>query len=123
MQRISAVFLLAGCAGFMAAGQAYAEDFVSGFEDIPLMQGLADSGNVVSFDNPDGHFIQNRLTADDSIAKPDIEKFYSESLPHLGWTKAKASDCWQREDEQLCIVVTNTGSPLVITFELTPLSK
>jgi hypothetical protein len=97
---------------------AHAAGFVSGTEDLPLMDGLAevaDSGTV--FDQPSGRFIEAYATG--RVAAEDVAVFYQETLPHLGWTVAGPLT-FTREGERLSIVLTPGGADLTVRFSLAP---
>src|SRR3546814_20540062 len=57
---------------------------VEGFEDLPLMPGLAvDESAEVLFDKPTGRIVE--ATAGGEVAAADIRSFYGATLPELGW--------------------------------------
>jgi hypothetical protein len=97
--------------------------FLSGFEDLPLMDGLteqADSGVV--FDKPDGRIIERYASG--PLSLDSVETFYRETLPQLGWRPARAKAArhlnFQREGESLDIEFKTVGSELVVRFSLAP---
>jgi hypothetical protein len=104
--RIAAALVLGA---MLAASGARAGDeghgaFVTGFEDLPLMPGLAqvaDAGTV--FDTPSGRVVE--AFADGPVAAQDVEAFYAETLPHLGWRKVSAHR-FGREGEVLDLEIT-----------------
>lgn len=69
----------------------WAKDFVAGFEDIPLMDGLKQIDNAdIAFGNEETRFIEAQMEASEGIDFPSIQKFYQETLPQLGWKEAES---------------------------------
>ena len=97
--------------------------FVSGFEDLPLMDGLteqADSGVV--FDKPDGRIIERYASG--PLSMDSVMSFYRETLPQLGWmpvvAKAAKHLAFEREGESLDVEFKTVGSELVVRFSVAP---
>ena len=97
--------------------------FLSGFEDLPLMDGLteqADSGVV--FDKPDGRIVERYASG--PLSLDSVEAFYRETLPQLGWMPVKAKAAkhldFRREGESLDIEFKTVGSELVVRFSVAP---
>ncbi len=94
--------------------------FVSGFEDLPLMDGLKQSeGAAVAFDSPDGRIVEAYAQSDDA-AKQKIMAYYAKTLPQLGWKKQKSdadSLSFLREEEELSVSVDD-GTPATVRFKL-----
>jgi len=66
--------------------------FIDGLEDVPLMSGLEqNTHNTVSFGNEEARFIESYLTST-KIGFKAVEKFYTESLPQLGWVYQGTAD-------------------------------
>ena len=95
---------------------------MSGFEDLPLMDGLKQAEDTaVSFDTPSGRIIE-AYAQSNTISKQKITDFYNKTLPQLGWSrvsgKGKAvSVSYTREGEVLTISVDD-GTPASVRFEL-----
>lgn len=93
---------------------------MSGFEDLPLMDGLKQSEDAaVSFDTPSGRIIEAYAQSDE-IGKQKIAEFYNKTLPQLGWRRVsdkKAFLSYVREGEVLTISVED-GTPAAVRFEL-----
>ncbi|MBR7158741.1 MAG: hypothetical protein IKD08_03550 [Alphaproteobacteria bacterium] len=123
---IAFLITLMGFSPALLADDFSESSFVPGFEDIPLMEGmsLAEDGTM-SFDSPEGRFIQVYMSASPKASKVDITKFYEESLPPLGWQQknGKQKSCYLREDEQLCIDISGTKPPFAVRFELKTVQK
>ena len=112
--------LVAGPASFAADRPGH---FLSGFEDLPLMDGLteqADSGVV--FDKPDGRIVERYASG--SLTLDSVKAFYSQTLPQLGWhakpDKRASHLAFEREGESLDIEFKNVGSELVVRFSVMP---
>ena len=111
---------------FLMASDFTEEAFVPGFEDIPLMTGMTyPEDGTISFDSPEGRFIQVYMNSSDNFSRENIEGFYSESLPSLGWQRLKGSknNCYFRDDEQLCIDISGKNAPFVVRFELKTIER
>ena len=112
------------CAGlFFSVPCCAAESaFMSGFEDLPLMEGLKQAEDaVVSFDAPSGRIIE-AYAQSSQIGKQKIADFYDKTLPQLGWKRISGKDktssvSYMREGEMLTISVDD-GTPASVRFEL-----
>lgn len=77
---------------------ALAAGYVEGIDDLPLMPGLA-QGEATVFDQAEGRIVESAASgAADPAA---VRKFYSDSLPQLGWTAT--GDRWTRDGESLSL--------------------
>ena len=115
-------YLLTAFVFFGFAPVAFADDFITGFEDIPLMDGLQEQEDgVTGFDSPDGRFIQVILKSDEDTSPETIRAFYDENLASLGWQKEN-NTCYGREDEQLCLKIWDS-QPVFAVFELRSVTK
>ncbi len=117
-----AAILIAGIGGPSFAAEPPGH-FLSGFEDLPLMDGLteqADSGVV--FDKPDGRIVERYASG--PLSLDSAVDFYRKTLPQLGWQPAKAKAArhlaFQREGESLDIEFKTAGSELVVRFSVAP---
>ena len=128
MTRIRHVTIVLAAVLFAGLGaRAEAADppghFLSGFEDLPLMDGLteqADSGVV--FDKPDGRIVERYASG--PLSLDSVVTFYRETLPQLGWqpvtAKAVHHLAFKREGESLDIEFKTVGSELVVRFSVAP---
>ena len=95
---------------------------MSGFEDLPLMDGLKQAEDAsVSFDSPSGRIIE-AYAQSNTISKQKIADFYNKTLPQLGWSRISgkgkaASVSYTREGEMLTISIDD-GTPASVRFEL-----
>ncbi len=91
-----------------AGGDESAAGFFSGIEDFPLMPGLTELPDAtLIFDSPSGRFVEAYATGRTSL--PEMEQFYSSSLPQLGWDATGASS-YQREGEVLEIKIVGPAA-------------
>jgi hypothetical protein len=101
----------------LGAAPAWAQQFVPGTEDVPLMRELApvkDSDLV--FDKPEGRIIE--ASARGKVTKSAVRSFYASTLPQLGW---KASgESWTRDTETLHLDFGGRDGDLWVTFTLLP---
>ena len=123
MRSIAAVIVclavLAGPAvGAGAAADAGAvQDFVPGFEDLPLMPGLSgDPKGGVGMDTPSGRIVEAEAAGE--VTARAVRAFYNATLPQLGWTRA-GRDAWLREGERLTIDIDGDRS-VSVRFTITP---
>lgn len=100
------------------ATAAYAQDFLEGLEDVPLMPGLAviaDAGMV--FDTPGGRIVESYAAG--ALDRGLVVGFYAETLPALGWT-AQSEVRYAREGELLVLDLFGVDGDLLIRFTLAP---
>jgi hypothetical protein len=102
----------------LAAPGAWAEEFVAGTEDVPMMPGLvAVAGGALVFDKPEGRIVEAQ--AQGRLARDKVRAFYAASLPQLGWSDAGA-DAWRRDNERLSIEFHGRDGALTVAFTLAP---
>ena len=120
MRRLLLIFIASVL--FSVSCQATGPAFMSGFEDLPLMDGLKQAEDAaVSFDTPSGRIIEAYAQSSD-IGERKIKDFYNRTLPQLGWKKLSgknkdSSVSYAREGEVLTISVDD-GTPVSVRFEL-----
>jgi len=61
----------------------FAQTFLPGTEDIPLMEGLMNVEETASFDNPSERMVL--ISAETSLTARSVFRFYSQTLSNLGW--------------------------------------
>ncbi|HUD50179.1 hypothetical protein [Parvibaculum sp.] len=130
MTRLAAPVAVAGLALFSVPGGASAAEQASGYldavEDMPLMEGLHETGDGgVVFDKPNGRIIRSVATG--KVAPEAVRRFYADALPQLGWTRAKKLELirnllvFRREGERLEIqTVPETGGMTEVRFSIEP---
>lgn len=100
---------------------AESSHFITGFEDIPLMNGLQQTEtDDFSFGNEEAHYIEAQLVSIKNKSFADIKSFYKETLTQLGWKKTKETKkqlSFTRENDTLEISKTS-HSPLKISIIL-----
>ncbi len=86
---------------------ASAAEFMSCFEDLPLMEGLIESADTcTNFDTPSGRIAvgeaEGRITAD------EVRDFYRGILPVFGWAVLDVPEVvLEREGERLVVTVVD----------------
>lgn len=77
--------------------------FFSEIQDVPVMRGLRElTDQTLVFDKPEGRIVE-AVAAIDTPPSPEIERFYKDTLPQLGWQRI-ADNSYIREDEVLSLV-------------------
>ncbi len=96
-------------------------EFIAGFEDIPVMPGMAVDGDAsTAFDTRTGRIVEAYAAGD--ITDAAMRQFYQETLPQLGWARI-GKLAFQREGEMLTLEVIDQGTPLTVRFRLSPSPK
>ena len=111
------VFIVAA----MLAVPVFAQTFVPGFEDVPLMPGLKVipvSSHV--FETPAGRLIEVRAAG--TVSAAALETFYRDTMPALGWSRGPDGS-FVRTNEVLVIEHSSAGGNLAVTFRLSPRTK
>ena len=117
---LTAVVLPLMALALAAPGGAAAEDFLAGFEDVPVMPGLAaveDAG--IAFDTPGGRIVESYATG--PVTRGAVLDFYGATLPQLGWTAA-GPGMFRREGETLSLNFLGSDGDLTVRFMLSPAS-
>lgn len=101
---------------------ANAQDFIGGFEDIPLIPGFDETGNdAIAFGNEETRYIETFVIASSNKQTfAQVKKFYLETLPQLGWKSADETDSsiqFYRENDMLDISKT-AERPLKLSITL-----
>lgn len=105
--------------------------YIAGFESLPLMPGLTEKKSErVNFDTPVGRIVE--ATTVGRVRKEEVEKFYTKTLPQLGWQKVEPLT-FKREGERLSIefltgqlstspALNTVKGMLVVRFTIKPLA-
>ncbi|MEP2828635.1 hypothetical protein [Parvibaculum sp.] len=112
---------------FMPRMASAGDSYLDAVEDMPLMQGLAETGDGgIIFDKPSGRIV--RSVAEGDVAPTAVRAFYVNTLPQLGWTRAEQYELigelliFRRENEQLEIqIVPVSPSHTEVRFSIEPL--
>lgn len=117
MQFIFRIFgslvLLTGLGGPAASGE-----FLSGFDDVPVMRGLTPVENKdLVFETPGGRIVEGTVAG--SVTESAVRRFYRSTLPQLGWERLSDQE-FSREGEKLRIGYSGQDGNLVVRFTLTP---
>lgn len=124
------ILVLGFALGLSWAGLASAEEKASGYldaiEDMPLMEGLRETGEGgIVFDKPNGRIV--RSVAEGRVPVNDVRKFYIDTLPQLGWVRRQKLELigdllvFRRETERLEIqTVPVPGGMTEVRFSIEP---
>lgn len=86
--------------------------------DLPLMPGMVEKPKtLVLFDTPEGRIAE--ISMDCPHGEVEVLKYYSETLPALGW-RAENPQVWSRRSEEM-LTIRFTGQRGV-TFHIQPIS-
>ncbi len=119
MRKLITIIALTGMLLSSAAG--WSQDFIEGFEDIPVMPGMAvDADTAIAFDTPAGRIVEAYAAGNVSAAA--VQRFYEETLPQLGWVRVGVLD-FQREGEALALELIEKGETITVRFRLAPTPK
>jgi len=115
--------LAVGAPTGQALAEAAVEAFVAGTEDLPLMAGLRHSpDHGVVFDSAEGRIIE--AYAAGYVDAEAVRRFYTASLPQLGWQEMPGSLTFRREGEILTLEVLEQGAagtdPVTVRFRIAP---
>ncbi|MBI1260133.1 MAG: hypothetical protein GC184_00250 [Rhizobiales bacterium] len=110
----------------MAAARAEPHTgYLDAVEDMPLMNGLSETGEGgIVFDKPTGRIV--RAAAQGPVSPEAVRAFYIETLPALGWERAPKLELFsdllifRREGERLEIQIapgTDHGSTVRFSIE------
>ena len=106
---------------------AHAGDgFLDAVDDMPLMPGLAETGDGgIAFDKPTGRIV--RAVAVGDVSAKDVRAFYAGTLPQLGWEREKKLELigdlliFRREQERLEIQIVPEGAARTeVRFSIEP---
>jgi len=111
--------IIAAIAGFMlAAAPGRGEAFLAGFEDVPVMPGIAvDPGSAVAFDTPAGRIVE--AYAAGAVTRDAVRRYYQGALPQLGWMRT-GELTFRRDGEILTVEMLDSAAALTIYFRLAP---
>ena len=90
-------------------------EFVPGTEDIPAMDDMVFSEDMVSFDVPEGQILVAAATTQSS--EKAIHNFYRESLNALGWNMVKPG-VYMRGKDRLDVTVQEGVKERQVKFNL-----
>ena len=93
----------------------FAQSFLPGTEDIPLMNGLTQVEETASFDNPAERMVL--IGAQTNKTRAEILKFYKQTLINLGW-HVQNEGKFERGNDSLFIEITPSGKVNQIQFRL-----
>ena len=112
------LFAAVGVPGSSPGALGAEEKFLAGFEDVPLMDGLAVvEGKGMVFDTAAGRLVESYARG--AVGRAEVLAFYDSALPQLGWT-GTGHGAFQREGERLAIRFLGPDGDLVVHFTLSP---
>ncbi|MEX2249721.1 MAG: hypothetical protein WD671_08800 [Parvibaculum sp.] len=104
------------------------DGYLEKVDDMPLMEGLSETGDVIVFDKPTGRIV--RAVTQGDVAPDEVQAFYVKTLPELGWTRIEKLELigglllFRREGEKLEIQIvslSNAAAPRTeVRFSITP---
>jgi hypothetical protein len=104
------------CSPAVHAGDAYFEALY----DVPIMKGLEEvKEQALLFDKPGGR-IASVVAVSKTVKPAEIEVFYAESLPQLGWKKTAVNQ-YVRDEDKLVLELVKRPPATVVHFTLSPL--
>ncbi|HWT99102.1 MAG TPA: hypothetical protein VN229_15850 [Terriglobales bacterium] len=106
-----------------AALPAWAVDYLSAVDDLPLTQGLTEQKDKTTvFDAPVGKIVTAYATG--NVKAEDVVNFYDSTLPQLGWEKT-ASGTYHRKSQTLKIDVLGGqgGGPVNVSYTVSTEGK
>lgn len=90
--------------------------FIEGLEDVPMLKGMTQvQKDNISFGNEESRLVEAYLTSS-KVGFTRVEKFYTETLPQMGWTYQGKRDntlTFYRDGEVLDIAKESV-KPLVV---------
>lgn len=99
------------------------EFFIDILGDVPLYEGISvDYDSLLIFDKPDGRYIELLAYIKQGVSSAQIEQFYAQSLPMLGW-KNMGNRAFLRQNERLKINFHESDSTRFVRFEVSPEKK
>ena len=102
----------------IAVAPASASEFLSGFDDVPVMRGMAQvQSQDLIFDTPGGRIVEGYAAG--SVTRNAVQRFYRSTLPQLGWERLSDQE-FSRDGERLRIGYTGQDGNLTVRFILTP---
>jgi hypothetical protein len=114
------------CIGGVAVAEEKASGYLDAIEDMPLMEGLHETGEGgIVFDKPNGRIV--RTIAEGKVPASEVRKFYIDSLPQLGWVRRQKLELigdllvFRRETERLEIqTVPENDGMTEVRFSIEP---
>lgn len=118
--------LLACSLAYSAHAEEKAAGYLDAIEDMPLMDGLSETGEGgIVFDKPNGRIV--RSIAEGKVSPAAVRRFYIDTLPQLGWVRHQKLELikdllvFRRETERLEIqTVSKTGGMTEVRFSIEP---
>lgn len=107
-------------AALVCAAPAFATEFLTAIEDVPLAGGLVEEAEPLVFESDQGRVV--RTSAAGQVKTGEVADFYIASLPQLGWKQVAGEGAlsFERENERLNITMREPAdaAPVTVSFEL-----
>ena len=103
----------------MVAPEARSQDrFVAGLGELPLMPGLTeDMTRRLVYEKAAGRIVNAVAVGPPTVRQ--IERFYRETLPQLGWQPVSAAK-FRREKEILSLTIITLSSGREVQYKIAP---
>ena len=101
---------------FGFAGESFAEQFIEGMDDVPMLEGMHQiTQDDVYFGNEETRLLEAYFNAP-KLKFSAIAGFYNESLPQLGWIYQgnRGNNLLFYRDGETLEVVRESVSPLIV---------
>lgn len=109
------------CGFILISLPAFAAGYSTVVEDLPLMPSMMEHAEeAVVFDKPAGRIVET--AAETASSSEDIQKFYYETLPPLGWKNISPLR-FSRDNEKLYISIERKGEMNLVHFSITPVNE
>ena len=106
---------------FISNTSAKAEDFIAGFEDIPLMSGFRQQENqTFSFGNEETGYSESIIETQKKIKFDNVKSFYADILPKFGWylKESNSNNLIFLRDNDILEISELSSSPLKVSISL-----
>jgi hypothetical protein len=117
LRHFASAIVIVVAAGSAGAPAAYATQFLTAIDDVPLPNGLTETPEPVIFESDQGRVV--RTSAEGNLGGASVSAFYAETLPALGWKAVEGPDgaSYAREDERLTIRIRAPAGPAPVRVE------
>ena len=117
IRHFASAIVMVAIAACTATPAAHATKFLAAIEDVPLPAGLVEQPEPLVFESDQGRVV--RTSAAGNVGKAEIEAFYGQTLPALGWKLAEDGG-YVRDNERLKLRILQPASmtPVRVDFEL-----
>lgn len=112
--------LFAAAGLFLSPCALAADAYFEALYDVPIMAGLEEvKEQAMLFDKPGGR-IASVVAVSKTVGSADIQGFYDQSLPQLGWKKTSQNQ-YVRGEDLLVLELVRRPPVTIVHFTLSPL--